>query len=198
MTAIQRDLDKKVKTQHAKMVSLEKKVRTLKQSQQTKVAQTARVLDSSSSSATSEPDVEEVTKRARMLKLTQKSNLKKYEQAIRSADKGIEELDTDVNLMLIKLKEKEQECKICDMKIKELKRGMPHKSLRPIGIKYRNVKSKVKATTFYSSGVGSNNRYLRSTGMTTFTTSISHKNKAMLPSSIVGKGMSDYDLITVI
>ena len=132
MTAIQRDLDKKVKAQHAKMVSLEKKVRTLKQSQQTKVAQTARVLDSSSSSATSEPDVEEVTKRARMLKLTQKSNLKKYEQAIRSADKGIEELDTDVNLMLIKLKEKEQEQKIQDLKIKELKKIVPYGSLKPL------------------------------------------------------------------
>ena len=39
----------------------------------------------------------------------------------------IEEAEVDNNIIAVRLKEKEQESRLNDLKIKELKRGLPHK-----------------------------------------------------------------------
>lgn len=100
----------------------------------------------------------------------------------------IAECKSEVQIQSVKVKEKEQECKIYDMKIKEIKRLMPHKTLRPIGLRYSKIQSKVKATTFYSNGVGSTRKPFQSTGMTTITTSESHKNQALFLTNLKQQG----------
>jgi hypothetical protein len=132
-------------------------------------------------------DLEALTRDIENLTNTRKVGEDKYDRVFKKMNDNIREAEGESKIMSIKLKEKEQECKICDMKIKELNRSMPHKSLRPIGLKYRNVQSKVKATTFYSSGLGYSKKPFQSTGMTTITTSVSHKNRNILPSSLKAK-----------
>ena len=63
----------------------------------------------------------------------------------------MEEAESERNIISVKLKEKEQESRLNDLKIKELNRSMPHKSLKPLNNVRDDDKTKPKASTHYPS-----------------------------------------------
>lgn len=57
---------------------------------------------------------------------------KKYEKLIKQVEGKIKTVEHDREIWLIKLKEKEQEYRLNELRIKELKRQVPHKALKPL------------------------------------------------------------------
>lgn len=44
----------------------------------------------------------------------------------------IEDIDHEVKIMELKVREKEQESRLADLKLKELRRSLKHRSLKPL------------------------------------------------------------------
>lgn len=61
-----------------------------------------------------------------------KQEEKKFEKLIRQVETKITQVEHDKNIWAIKLKEKEQEYRLNELRIKELKRQVPHKALKPL------------------------------------------------------------------
>ena len=71
---------------------------------------------------------------------------------LRKLQNDIETAESDYNIISIKLKEKEQESRLNDFKINELKRGLPHKKkLKPLNTDRNVNQSNQKALTQYPS-----------------------------------------------
>ena len=70
---------------------------------------------------------------------------------LRKLQNDIETAESDYNIISIKLKEKEQESRLNDFKINELKRGLPHKKLKPLNTDRNVDRSNQKALTQYPS-----------------------------------------------
>lgn len=47
-------------------------------------------------------------------------------------EQELEQMDHDVKVLELQVREKEQESKLAELKIKELKRTLRHKSLKPL------------------------------------------------------------------
>jgi hypothetical protein len=54
-------------------------------------------------------------------------------------DEMLKEEEHQMQVLHVKYREKVQEGKLCDMKIKELKRSTKHQALRPIGHTYTSL-----------------------------------------------------------
>lgn len=78
----------------------------------------------------------------------------------------IEDAEKEADIMRYKLKEKDQGCKISGMKIKELKRSIPRRTLAPLSTKNRDIKGlKTKGlATQYPTSLGSGRKAFNSTG----------------------------------
>jgi len=57
---------------------------------------------------------------------------KRLRQEVSAYDQKMKGMEHELNILSIQLKEKEQECRLNDLKIRELKRHIPHKALKPI------------------------------------------------------------------
>jgi hypothetical protein len=79
----------------------------------------------------------------------------------------IEDAEKEADIMRYKLKEKDQGCKINGMKIKELRRSIPRKTLAPLSTKNRDIKGlKNKGlATQYPTSIGSGRKAFNSTGI---------------------------------
>ena len=64
--------------------------------------------------------------------MQKKQEEKKFEKLIRQVEARITQVEHDKNIWAIKLKEKDQEYRLNELRIKELKRQVPHKALKPL------------------------------------------------------------------
>lgn len=53
-------------------------------------------------------------------------------QKLRKLTFQADEAEAENNILAVKVKEKDQESRLDDLKIRELKRGIPHKTLKPL------------------------------------------------------------------
>jgi hypothetical protein len=82
---------------------------------------------------------------------------KKYGKLIKQVEGKIKTVEHDREIWLIKLKEKEQEFRLNELRIKELKRQVPHKALKPLPKDTKPKKGgKVKPTDLKSKSVVKN------------------------------------------
>ena len=193
LKALNEDLvtgDKELDKERLHIVQIEEKCRKINQLIREK---TKGELDAPQTGVVNENDLETLERQIKALEDQFKLDQGKYHKMHTKMEKDIKHCKDELDINNMRLREKEQECKIYDMKIRELKRSMPHKSLRPIGEKYKNVQSKIKANTFYSSALGSTRRPFQSTGTSTLTSSVSNKNKATMLTNL--KHQSKFSLL---
>jgi colicin import membrane protein len=76
------------------------------------------------------------------LEYQKKQDEKKFEKLIRQVETKITQVEHDKNIWAIKLKEKEQEFRLNELRIKELKRQVPHKALKPLSNKENSKNQK--------------------------------------------------------
>jgi len=76
------------------------------------------------------------------LEAFKKHEEKKYERLIRQVEAKITQVEHDKNIWAIKLKEKDQEFRLNELRIKELKRQVPHKALKPLPTKENSKNQK--------------------------------------------------------
>lgn len=74
-----------------------------------------------------------------MLEEKQENIRKKFKHDGNLYDKRNIEIDRENKVMEIKLKEKDQEIKLHDLKVRELKKVIPHTRLRPLKGRHKTV-----------------------------------------------------------
>ena len=77
--------------------------------------------------------------------MLKKQEEKKFEKLIRQVEMKLTQVEHDKNIWSIKLKEKEQELKLNELRIKELKRQVPHKALKPLPNKENSKQQKKRS-----------------------------------------------------
>jgi len=114
----------------------------------------------------SENEIDDLRKELDVLETQFKNDEAKYERLHKKMNNDIEDVEKDNAILKLKLKEKDQDCKIKGMKIKELNRRMPRKTLGPIQTKNNQSKgmNQKGLATQYQSSIGSAKKAFNSTG----------------------------------
>jgi len=124
-----RELEKSVKDEHSQIVIMEEKCR--------KVSQLLRdhnrgAMDTQQPQQINENDIEQLQREIKTLEKQKVVDEATFKEQVRQIKSTNEKEDHERNLIMIKVKEKEQEGRLNELKIKQLARKIPHKTLRPL------------------------------------------------------------------
>lgn len=121
--------DRLVKDEHTKIVEMEEKCR--------KIAQLMREQNRPSDPPTpaqnvNDNEIEVLQREIDRLEEQKNKEEQQFKAKLRKLMFTIEETEAENSIIGVKLKEKDQEVRLNELRIKELKRGVPHKSLKPL------------------------------------------------------------------
>lgn len=137
-------MEEEMKIQHTNMIEMEQKWRKITFALKKKnIKQTPE--ESAVNEMLTDDQVKDKIKEIEDLEMLKKQEEKKFEKLIRQVESKLTQVEHDKNIWAIKLKEKEQELKLNELRIKELKRQVPHKALKPLPNK-ENSKQQKKRT----------------------------------------------------
>lgn len=141
-----RTQEKLVQEDHNTIVEMEEKCR--------KLAQLMREHNKTSENAPpeqniSEKEIQDLNDEIQKLEEEKASNEESFKKVLRKLKFDVKEAESHTTLLSVKLKEKEQESRLDDLRIRELKRSIPHKTLKPLYT--TRSPTHAQATTHYSS-----------------------------------------------
>lgn len=113
-----RKQEKQMKEQHETYITLEEKCRKL----QGLINEKKAGISSDNAKAVTEDDVNKLEDSIKDLERIQAEEKRKYKQMITTQENKIKELNAQLDTLTLELKQKDQECKLNSLKIKELKR----------------------------------------------------------------------------
>jgi len=129
-----RKVDEEMKTQHSQTIEMEQKCRKIEYAIKHKNDRKSQSEDENGTVLTKEQAQQRLAE-VEELEHQKKQEEKKFQKLIRQVEAKITQVDYDKNIWSIKLKEKEQEFRLNELRIKELKRQVPHKALKPLNNK---------------------------------------------------------------
>ncbi|OMJ76443.1 hypothetical protein SteCoe_24185 [Stentor coeruleus] len=124
----QKQDEKVLKEQHEKCVDLEEKCRKLKGI----IRQKKNEEDEPKVVEVTEKDIVELEDKIKETEQKKKEEERKLKKRIKDLENQINESKHNINMLNVKLKEKDQECRLSVLKIKELKRAVRHNQLKPL------------------------------------------------------------------
>ena len=124
----QKQDEKVLKDQHEKCVDLEEKCRKLKGI----IRQKKNDEDEEKIPEVTEKDIQELEEKIKETEQKKKEEERKLKKRIKELENQINESKHNINMLNVKLKEKDQECRLSVLKIKELKRAVRHNQLKPL------------------------------------------------------------------
>ena len=120
--------EKVLKEQHEKCVDLEEKCRKLKGI----IRQKKNEEDEPKAPEVTEKDIQELEDKIKETEQKKKEEERKLKKRIKDLENQINDSKHNINMLNVKLKEKDQECRLSVLKIKELKRAVRHNQLKPL------------------------------------------------------------------
>lgn len=149
--------------EHEEIISMEEKCRKLTQllkdhNRGAPISAPAPVIN--------ENELDELERDIQNLENQLKSDQYKYEKLHKKMLNDINDATKESDIVRLKLKEKESEVKINKMKINEIRRSMPRKSLLPMAIKEKGIPDMKQkgSTTQYQGSISSARKAFNSTG----------------------------------
>lgn len=131
--------EKVLKEQHEKCVDLEEKCRKLKGI----IRQKKNEDDEPKVPEVTEKDIQELEEKIKETEQKKKEEERKLKKRIKDLENQINDSKHNINMLNVKLKEKDQECRLSVLKIKELKRAVRHNQLKPLPkVPHRNDEDK--------------------------------------------------------
>ncbi|CAG9315037.1 unnamed protein product [Blepharisma stoltei] len=124
----QKQDEKILKEQHEKCVDLEEKCRKIK----AMIKQKKQEEDEPKPKEITERDIRELEEKIKETEQKKKEEEQKLKKRIKELESQVKESRYNINTLNIKLKEKDQECRLSMLKIKELRRAVRHNQLKPI------------------------------------------------------------------
>ena len=131
--------DEKIhKAQHEKCIDLEEKCRKLyelikkKKSEEDDNKKQKNEADENFDKEITEDDVRKIEEKIKKTEMMKNEEENKIKKRIKDLDSQVREGKHNLELLKIKLKEKDQECRLSLLKIKELRKAMKHNQLKPI------------------------------------------------------------------
>lgn len=124
----QKQDEKVLKEQHEKCVDLEEKCRKLKGV----IRQKKNDEDEPKVPEVNEKDIQELEEKIKETEQKKKEEERKLKKRIKELENQISDSKHNINMLNVKLKEKDQECRLSVLKIKELKRAVRHNQLKPL------------------------------------------------------------------
>ena len=124
----QKQDEKVLKEQHEKCVDLEEKCRKLKGI----IRQKKNEEDEPKAPEVTEKDIQELEDKIKETEQKKKEEERKLKKRIKDLENQINDSKHNINMLNVKLKEKDQECRLSVLKIKELKRAVRHNQLKPL------------------------------------------------------------------
>lgn len=125
----QKQDEKILKDQHERCVLLEEKTRKLHALVKNKKAGDS---DEPKVPEVTEQDIEELKQKMEETERKKKEEEAKLKQRIKELEAQVREARHNVDVYNVRLKEKDQECRLNALKIKELKRAVRHNQLKPL------------------------------------------------------------------
>jgi hypothetical protein len=136
-----RRVGEELKNQHTQTIEMEQKCRKITQALKGRGGRNPHQSMDEGEALTPE-QVEDRIREIEDLEYQKKQEEKKYEKLIRQVEARILQVEHDKNIWAIKLKEKDQEFRLNELRIKELKRQVPHKALKPLPSKENSKQQK--------------------------------------------------------
>lgn len=174
-----REEEKAIKDEHAQIIEMEGKCRMLAQlmrdhNRATEPPAPAREIHDN--------EIDEANREIEILEKQLKEEENNYKKKLRKFKFKVDEADAENNILAVKLKEKDQEGRLNDLRIRELKRGVPHKTLKPLNSS-RMPETSQKATTHYPSHLNTTRKPFNKAGLSKVSSQTQFKiRKKKLPS----------------
>jgi hypothetical protein len=128
-----RNISEELKIRHSKTIEMELKCRKLTLAMNKKNTRTIQdIEDDATRDSLTEDQVNQRIAEIEDLGYEKRQEEKKYGKLIKQVEGKIKNVEHDREIWVIKLKEKEQEFRLNELRIKELKRQVPHKALKPL------------------------------------------------------------------